>query len=87
MDLNIEFTQAVNKVQELTARPANDELLKLYGLYKQATEGDNIGPKPGGFDFKAMAKFESWAGLKGKSKEEAMKDYIDFVATLVSKYT
>jgi acyl-CoA-binding protein len=86
MDLTVEFNQAVNEVQQLTARPAIDELLKLYGLFKQATEGDNNAPRPGGFDFKAMAKFDSWANHKGKTRDEAMKDYIDFVATLLSKY-
>jgi acyl-CoA-binding protein len=87
MDLRVEFEKAVNDVQQLTRRPANDELLKLYGIFKQATEGDNTGVRPGGFDFKAIAKFEAWADLKGKTKEEAMKNYIDFVSSLLSKYS
>lgn len=87
MDLTVEFNKAVNDVQQLTKRPANDELLKLYGLFKQASEGDNNEIRPGGFDFKAMAKFDSWANLKGKTKEEAMREYIDFVASLLAKYS
>ncbi len=82
MNLNENFTQAVDGVHDLDTRPSNENLLKLYGLYKQATEGDVLGDRPGGFDFKAIAKYDSWASLKGKTKEEAMQDYIDLVASL-----
>ncbi len=80
------FEQAVTKSKNLTQRPANDELLKLYALYKQATEGDNNEVRPGGFDFKAIAKHDAWAELKGKSKEAAESEYISFVDTLHQKY-
>lgn len=82
MNLHENFTQAVDEVHDLNTRPSNENLLKLYGLYKQATEGDVLGDRPGGFDFKAIAKYDSWASLKGKTKEEAMQDYIDLVASL-----
>ena len=82
MNLNEKFTQAVDGVHSLDTRPSNENLLKLYGLYKQATEGDVLGDRPGGFDFKAIAKYDSWSSLKGKSKEEAMQDYVDLVASL-----
>jgi acyl-CoA-binding protein len=86
MDLSHEFQAAVNRSKELTARPSNEELLSLYALYKQATEGDVMGDRPGGFDFKAIAKFDAWAELKGKSKEEAMKAYIDLMDKLYQTY-
>ncbi len=54
----------------------------LYALYKQATEGDVSGERPGGFDFKAIAKYDSWAEIKGKSKEDAMKEYVSLVDRL-----
>lgn len=54
----------------------------LYALYKQATEGDVSGERPGGFDFKAIAKYDSWAEIKGKSKEDAMKEYVSLVNRL-----
>ena len=82
MNLNENFTRAVDEVHNLDTRPSNENLLKLYGLYKQATEGDVLGDRPGGFDFKAIAKYDSWSSLKGKTKEEAMQDYIDLVASL-----
>ena len=84
MDLNEKFEQAVEGVQKLDSRPSNENLLKLYGLYKQATEGDVSGDRPGGFDFKAIAKYDSWASLRGTSKEEAMTAYIELVNELSS---
>jgi diazepam-binding inhibitor (GABA receptor modulator, acyl-CoA-binding protein) len=57
----------------------------LYSLYKQSTEGDvNVDPPANPFDFVSRAKFEAWSGLKGKSKEEAMQEYIDLINKLKS---
>lgn len=81
-----EFEKAVAQSKELTKRPSNDELLQLYALYKQATDGDITGDRPGGFDFKAIAKFDAWAEVKGKTKEEAMKDYITLMKQLHQQY-
>lgn len=78
--------EAVALTNKFTSRPGNDELLKLYGLYKQATEGDNTGDRPGGFDFKAAAKYNSWLNFKGKSKEEAIELYLELVEELSGKY-
>ncbi len=78
--------EAVAFTQKFTTRPSNEELLKLYGLYKQATEGDNEGERPGGFDFKAAAKYNSWLSLKGKSKSEATELYLELVEELIKKY-
>lgn len=80
--LQQEFEQAVTRSKELPKRPDNEALLQLYGLYKQGTEGDVSGDRPGGFDFKAIAKYDAWAELKGKTKEQAMKEYISLVAKL-----
>jgi diazepam-binding inhibitor (GABA receptor modulating acyl-CoA-binding protein) len=82
MNLHQEFKAASEKVHTLDTRPSNDKLLKLYGLYKQATEVDVKEERPGGFDFKAMAKYDTWANLKGKSKDEAMQSYINLVDSL-----
>ena len=81
-----EFENAVNRSKELTKRPSNEELLNLYALYKQATEGDVSGERPGGFDFKAIAKYDAWANLKGRSKQQAMDDYVQFVEQLHRQY-
>jgi acyl-CoA-binding protein len=78
--------EAVALTQQFTTRPSNEELLRLYGLYKQATEGDNEEERPGGFDFKAAAKYNAWLLLKGKSKEDATQAYIDLVSQLSANY-
>jgi diazepam-binding inhibitor (GABA receptor modulating acyl-CoA-binding protein) len=82
MEINESFKSALEKVKSLDARPSNENLLKLYGLYKQATIGDIKEDRPGGFDFKAIAKYDSWASLRGMSQVEAMQSYIDLVDSL-----
>ena len=84
MELKEAFEQAIKQVDTLTNRPSNDVLLKAYALYKQATEGDNNNERPGGFDFKAIAKHNAWLEEKGKSSEEAMTAYIDLITGLVA---
>jgi diazepam-binding inhibitor (GABA receptor modulator, acyl-CoA-binding protein) len=86
MELQQQFENAVTRSKELTKRPGNEELLLLYSLFKQATDGDVSGDRPGGFDFKAIAKYDAWADLKGKSKDEAMKEYISLVEKLHQEY-
>ena len=81
-DLNAEFEQASNNVKQLSERPDNDTLLKLYALYKQGSEGDVNGPKPGFFDFVGTAKYEAWAKLKGTDAEDAKKKYVALVKKL-----
>jgi acyl-CoA-binding protein len=86
MELTEKFQSAVAHSKELTKRPSNEELLQLYALYKQATEGDVTGERPGGFDFKAIAKYDAWTELKGKTKGTAMTDYIKLVERLHQQY-
>lgn len=76
------FAQAQQDVNGLAERPDNDTMLKLYALYKQATKGDALGERPGGFDFVARAKFDAWSAMKGTSANDAMKQYIDLVGSL-----
>lgn len=87
MGLIDDFNIAVAKSKELTRRPSNEELLDLYALYKQASEGDVAGDRPGGFDFKAIAKFDAWASKKGTTKEQAMQDYVNLVSKLQQSYS
>jgi acyl-CoA-binding protein len=83
-DLQTRFEQAKQDVQALSERPDNDTLLRLYALYKQGSEGDVSGAKPGFFDFVATAKYEAWARLKGTTRDEARQKYVDLVKTLGS---
>lgn len=75
-DLRARFERAAKDVKTLTSRPSDDDLLELYALFKQATEGDARGDKPGMFDFVARAKFQAWEELAGTSPEDAMKRYL-----------
>jgi diazepam-binding inhibitor (GABA receptor modulator, acyl-CoA-binding protein) len=81
-DLKASFETAVAQSKELSERPDNATLLKLYGLYKQATAGDNTGAKPGFGDMVARAKWEAWNDLKGTSQEDAMRRYVELVDSL-----
>jgi len=81
-DLKEKFAQATEDVKKLKERPDNDTLLKLYALYKQGSEGDVAGPKPGFFDFVGTAKHEAWAKLKGMKTDDAMQKYVDLVKKL-----
>lgn len=82
MDLKEQFEAAVAGSKNLAAKPDNENLLKMYSLYKQAAEGDVTGDRPGGFDFKAIAKFDAWAGQKGKDADTCMKEYIALIESL-----
>lgn len=83
-DLKQLFEETVNFVQtaEGDIELSNEQKLKMYALYKQATEGDVSGKKPGMMDFIARAKFMAWEELKGSSSDEAMQTYIDSIESL-----
>ena len=75
-DVKKQFEAAAAAVKKAGKDPGNDLKLKLYAHFKQATEGDVAGEKPGFTDFVNRAKYEAWAKLKGTKAEEAMKGYI-----------
>ena len=81
-DLKAEFEAAVANSKNLSERPDNATLLKLYALYKQGTAGDNAEKKPGFGDMVGRAKWEAWNGLKGLSGDDAMQQYIALIESL-----
>ncbi|QHE84361.1 acyl-CoA-binding protein [Hydrogenophaga sp. BPS33] len=81
-DLKSQFDAAVANSKSLSERPDNATLLKIYGLYKQATTGDNTEKKPGFGDMVGRAKWDAWNGLKGTSGDDAMQQYIDLIESL-----
>lgn len=81
-DLEAAFEAAVAGSRNLSERPDNTTLLKLYALYKQATVGDNMEKKPGFSDMIGRAKWDAWAAMKGKSSDEAMQEYVDLIGSL-----
>src|SRR3954470_16441260 len=76
------FEDAKARVEKLSSRPSNDQLLELYALYKQATEGDVKGSRPGMLDMKGRAKYDAWAKRQGLKSEEAKKKYVAAVDAL-----
>lgn len=83
MEIQQLFEKAVTDSKELRDKPSNEVLLQLYSLFKQATAGDvNTEPPSNPFDFVNKAKHEAWSALKGRSKEEAMKEYVALVEKL-----
>jgi len=83
-DLDKQFAAAQAAVKRLSTRPDDDSLLELYSWFKQATEGDATGSRPGAFDFVARAKYDAWQARKGARKDVAMRAYIKLVEHLQS---
>ncbi len=81
-DLKALFEAAVANSKNLSERPDNATLLKIYALYKQATDGDVEGKKPGFGDMVGRAKWDAWNGFKGTGKDDAMQQYIDLIQEL-----
>lgn len=84
-DVKAAFEQAQKDVKTLTKRPSNDDLLALYSLFKQGSEGDSSGSRPGMMDLVGRAKFDAWAKLKGTGKDAAMNQYIAKVKAMLGK--
>lgn len=81
-DLQARFEAAVANSKNLTERPDNMTLLKLYALYKQGSAGDNTEKKPGFSDMVGRAKWDAWNGFKGTSGDDAMQQYVDLIESL-----
>jgi len=81
-DLTAKFEAAVANSKNLSERPDNATMLKLYALYKQGTSGDNTDKKPGFSDMVGRAKWDAWNGIKGTDSDTAKQQYIDLVDSL-----
>jgi diazepam-binding inhibitor (GABA receptor modulating acyl-CoA-binding protein) len=82
MSLHDQFTQAQADSKNLPERPDNMTLLKIYALFKQASNGDATGERPGFTDMIGRAKFDAWEQLKGTSQDDAKQQYIDLIEEL-----
>ena len=81
-DIDAQFELAATAAKALPERPDNDTMLQLYALYKQGSNGDVSGEKPGFFDFVASAKYEAWERLQGMDQAEAKQQYVELVKSL-----
>lgn len=82
MSLQEQFAQAQLDSKNLSERPDNMTLLKIYALYKQGAGGDATGERPGFTDMIGRAKYDAWAALKGTSQDDAMQQYVDLIEDL-----
>ena len=80
------FEAAANDIKQLTKRPDDEDMLRLYALYKQGSEGDVTGDRPGAFSFVDRAKYDAWAKLKGTDSTKAREDYVKLVERLKKSY-
>lgn len=84
MNVHEKFQEAVARSKSLPTQ-SNENLLKIYALYKQANIGDVSGPKPGAFNLKEKAKYQAWEGLKGMTQAQAMVNYAALINELSGK--
>ena len=89
-ELQVRFEACVEKVRNAPAdgpmKPSNEMKLKMYGLYRQATDGDVHGKRPGMMDVVGRFKYDAWAALKGTSREDAMRQYVNEVEAIEQKF-
>ncbi len=85
-DLKKKFETASQDVKKLTKRPDDEDMLRLYALYKQGSDGDVSGERPGAFAFVDRAKYDAWAKLKGTESTKAQESYIKLVERLKKTY-
>lgn len=77
-----EFHAAAARVTTLVVDPGNSSKLQLYALYKQATEGDVQGKRPGFTNPVGRAKHDAWAAVQGTSAADARDEYVALAHSL-----
>ncbi len=77
-----ELEAATRRVNGLAKAPSTDDMLALYGFFKQANAGDATGSRPGMLDIRGRAKFDAWAKCRGMTADAARAGYIALAAKL-----
>lgn len=91
------FVQALEIVKRVpktgAARPSRPDRLRLYGIYRQAMEGDVddavsglLGGQTGEELNREKEKYEAWAGQKGIGQTEAKRRYIEALIEVLHLY-
>lgn len=77
-DLEAKFNEMAAQVENgtIAVNADNNQKLKLYAFYKQATQGDITEEQPPIYKMVERAKWGACNAVKGKTKEEAMESYI-----------
>lgn len=82
LDLDAAFIEATETVKDLVNIDTSN-MLRLYGFYKQATQGECNISKPSMFSYSALKKYLAWKAVGSISQEDAKSNYIDIVNSLV----
>ena len=83
-DLRQAFDDAKARLRTLTSPPDRNTVETLYALYKQATEGDVSGRRPGATKMIERAKYDARQAVKGMSVNDAMERYVATANSLFS---
>ncbi|MCS5535843.1 MAG: acyl-CoA-binding protein [Candidatus Poseidoniales archaeon] len=84
MSIEKKFKRASKRIFALEDRPDDNTLLRIYSLYKQATEGDATGRLPIAKGMVAVAKWKSWKKLEGTATGDAMTSYCEIADVLLN---
>ena len=83
-----DFETYAQKIRDAKPNLDNDQKAQVYGLFKQAKEGDNTADKPGMLSgFEAKGKWDAWEAQKGKSQEEAAEEYVAVVKGILGEWS
>uniref|UniRef100_A0A6C0BV79 ACB domain-containing protein n=1 Tax=viral metagenome TaxID=1070528 RepID=A0A6C0BV79_9ZZZZ len=87
MELNLEqqFQDYVALIKTKDPLPSDSDLLILYGLYKQSTQGDCNTPQPWSIQLAARARWDAWYKNYGMDRNVAMEKYIEKVNELMDE--
>lgn len=81
------FQAAVNVIKGLPKngpyQPSMSMMLKFYGLFKQASEGNCSPKKPAFWDVVGRAKWDAWNSNRHLSKEQAMQRYVESLQEII----
>ena len=84
------FEQAIEYVRTLPPTGSvvlnNEQKLKFYGLYKQATIGDVEGTQPWAVQVETRAKWDAWEKNKGMDKDTAKAKYVEELTAFCTTY-
>jgi diazepam-binding inhibitor (GABA receptor modulator, acyl-CoA-binding protein) len=79
-----DFERAQKDVHSLSKKPSQADLLVLYANFKQATEGDAKGARPGMLNVTGRLKYDAWAKLAGTQRADAEAAYVAKVKALLA---
>lgn len=82
MDLEMRFQKAQQDVSGFLPKEDRLQMLKLYTLYKQATQGDAKGKRPPITQMVKRVQWDAWKELQGMPKQTAMENYIALVESI-----